>query len=233
MAAVTIKGVFLSWRLLGSEVTGSSAAGLAGAAFRVYRDRRLIATVTDSTNYLDPAGDGNASYRVAPVVRGRELARSTAGLTLVAELHRPAAAEAGRRRHPDGEAYTYSANDMSVGDVDGDGTYEYVVKWDPVELQGRLPDRLHRSGLHRHLPADGTLLHRLDLGVNIRAGAHYTQFMVYDFDGDGRSEMMLKTAPGTKTDPLRQARPGRPPSATSPCRVGTGAPATPTPTTTG
>ena len=50
------------------------------------------------------------------------------------------------------------------------------------------------------------LLHRIDLGVNIRAGAHYTQFMVYDFDGDGRSEMMLKTAPGHQDDPLQPVR---------------------------
>jgi hypothetical protein len=53
---------------------------------------------------------------------------------------------------------------------------------------------------------DGTLRHRIDLGVNVRAGAHYTQFLVYDFDGDGRSEMMLKTAPGTKI--TRYARDG-------------------------
>ena len=45
---------------------------------------------------------------------------------------------------------------------------------------------------------DGQLLYRIDLGVNIRAGAHYTQMLVYDFDGDGKAEMMFKTAPGTK-----------------------------------
>ena len=36
------------------------------------------------------------------------------------------------------------------------------------------------------------------MGRNIRAGAHYTQFIVYDFDGDGKAEMSVKTAPGTK-----------------------------------
>lgn len=99
---------------------------------------------------------------------------------------------------PAGEAYTYSANDMSVGDVDGDGQYEFIVKWDPsnskdvsqVGYTGNVYIDTYRF--------DGTLLHRIDLGVNIRAGAHYTQFLVYDFDGDGRAEMMFKTAPGTK-----------------------------------
>ncbi|MEU8610450.1 rhamnogalacturonan lyase, partial [Actinoplanes sp. NPDC048791] len=98
---------------------------------------------------------------------------------------------------PSGQTYTYTANDMSVGDVDGDGQYEYVVKWDPsnskdVSLVGYTgPVYLDTYR------ADGTLLYRIDLGVNIRAGAHYTQFPVYDFDGDGRAELMLKTAPGT------------------------------------
>ena len=45
---------------------------------------------------------------------------------------------------------------------------------------------------------DGTLLWKIDLEVNIREGAHYTQFMVYDLDGDGIAEIACKTAPGTK-----------------------------------
>src|SRR5687767_11284432 len=64
VAASTSDGVFLSWRLLGYEVTGRTATGMAGPDFRVYRDGRLVATVTDSTNYLDAAGTGTAEYRV-------------------------------------------------------------------------------------------------------------------------------------------------------------------------
>ena len=59
VAATTSDGVFLSWRLLASEVSGHSSTGLTGVTFNVYRDGRRIATVTDSTNYLDrgaPAG---------------------------------------------------------------------------------------------------------------------------------------------------------------------------------
>ena len=160
----------------------------------------MIATVTDSTNYLDAAGDGTASYRVAPVVRGRRGRRSAPVIALVGRItptcrcSKPADGVT-----PKGEAYTYSANDMSVGDVDGDGTYEYVVKWDPSNSKDVSQVGYTGPVYIDTYRADGTLLHRLDLGVNIRAGAHYTQFMVYDFDGDGRSEMMLKTAPGTKT----------------------------------
>jgi rhamnogalacturonan endolyase len=198
VAAVTSQGVFLSWRLLGSEVWGHTATGMAGSDFRVYRDGTRIATVTDSTNYLDPAGTPASTYRVASVVRGHEVGRSAA-VTPWAQgyydlpLHKPADGVT-----PAGEAYTYSANDMSVGDVDGDGQYEYIVKWDPsnskdvsqVGYTGPVYIDTYRF--------DGTLLYRVDLGVNIRAGAHYTQFLVYDFDGDGRAELMFKTAPGTK-----------------------------------
>ena len=207
MAAVTGNGVFLSWRLLGEEVTGSTANGMAGADFRVYRGRELIATVTDSTNYLDAAGDQKSTYRVAAVVNGREKRLSKAVSPSAQSyrdlpLQKPADGVT-----PAGEAYTYAANDMSVGDVDGDGVYEYVVKWDPSNSKDVSQIGYTGPVYIDTYRADGTLLHRLDLGVNIRAGAHYTQFMVYDFDGDGRSEMMLKTAPGTKT--IRYDKRGR------------------------
>jgi hypothetical protein len=198
VAASTSEGVFLSWRLLGHEVSGHTATGLSGADFAVYRDGKRIATVTDSTNFLDKEGTATASYRVAAVIRGREAGRSAAVSPWSTgyrdlPLRKPADGVT-----PTGEAYTYAANDISVGDVDGDGQYEYVVKWDPSN--SRDVSQVGYTGpvyvdTYRF---DGTLLHRIDLGVNIRAGAHYTQFLVYDFDGDGRSEMMFKTAPGTK-----------------------------------
>lgn len=86
---------------------------------------------------------------------------------------------------------------MSLGDADGDGDYEYVVKWDPSNSKDVSQTGYTGNTYVDTYTMDGTLLHRIDLGVNIRSGAHYTQFMVYDFDGDGRTEMMMKTAPGT------------------------------------
>ncbi|MFC4137921.1 MULTISPECIES: rhamnogalacturonan lyase [unclassified Microbacterium] len=199
VAVSTGSGVFLSWRLLASEATGATATGLTGADFAVYRDGERIAVVTDSTNYSDEAGTAESEYTVAPVVNGVELAAS-APVTAWAQGHydlplqKPADGVT-----PAGEAYTYSANDVSVGDVDGDGQYEYVVKWDPSNSKD-VSQRGYTGNVYLDTyELDGTLLNRLDLGVNIRAGAHYTQFLVYDFDGDGRAETMLKTAPGTKS----------------------------------
>ncbi len=194
----TSEGIFLTWRLLGHEATGSSACGLTGTDFRVYRDGVPIADVLDSTNYLDRGGDAASEYTVCAVAEGQELDCSAA-VTPWKEaywdipLSKPADGVT-----PKGESYSYSANDMSVGDVDGDGQYEYVVKWEPSNAKDNSHSGYTGPVYIDCYKLDGTLLYRIDLGVNIRAGAHYTQFLVYDFDGDGRSELMLKTAPGTK-----------------------------------
>ncbi|MEX5301940.1 rhamnogalacturonan lyase [Kocuria sabuli] len=207
VAAPTTEGIFLSWRLLGHEVTGHSDEGMTGPDFRVYRDGELVATVTDSTNHLDTSGGAESGYRVAAVVDGVEVDVS-AEVRPWGEAHgeiplqRPADGIT-----PAGESYTYSANDMSVGDVDGDGEYEYVVKWDPSNSKDVSQKGYTGNVYIDTYQADGTLLHRIDLGVNIRAGAHYTQFLVNDFDGDGRAEMMFKTAPGTRTVTYDDGRP--------------------------
>ncbi len=98
-----------------------------------------------------------------------------------------------------GETYTYSPNDCSVGDVDGDGQYELIVKWYPSNAKDN-----SQGGYTGKIFFDcyriftGERLWRIDLGYNIRAGAHYNQFLVYDFDGDGKAEMVCKTAPGSR-----------------------------------
>ena len=199
LTAVPVKnGIFLSWRLFLEEVSGYSTTGLTGTDFAVYRNGERLALVTDSTNYLDTKGAKSDTYAVAPVRDGKELAACEAVSVWDKEyLDIPIRKPEGGVT-PVGEAYEYSANDMSVADVDGDGEYEYIVKWDPsnshdVSIKGYTG----RNYLDCY-KLDGTLLWRLDMGVNIRAGAHYTQFIVYDFNGDGKAEMSVKTAPGTK-----------------------------------
>ncbi|GAA4951900.1 hypothetical protein GCM10023238_17830 [Streptomyces heliomycini] len=104
-----------------------------------------------------------------------------------------------RRTTPDGVSYTYEANDASVGDLDGDGALDIVLKWQPTNAKDKLPVRLHSGNtIVDGVKLDGTRLWRVDLGRNIRSGAHYTQFQVYDYDGDGKAEVAMKTADGTK-----------------------------------
>ena len=127
VAVVTDDGNFLSWRLLGEEVTDYTADGPQAPEFTVYRDGVAIATVRDSTNYVDVAGGADATYTVAADdgEQSAEVSPAVDGY-LELPLQKPADGVT-----PAGESYTYSANDMSVGDVDGDGQLEYVVKWDP------------------------------------------------------------------------------------------------------
>ena len=99
-------------------------------------------------------------------------------------------------------SFTYSPNDCSVGDVDGDGEYEIIVKWDPSNSKDNSQTGYTGNTLFDcyEIVGDevGKQLWRIDMGVNIRAGAHYTTFLVYDMDGDGKAEFIVKTAPGTK-----------------------------------
>jgi len=197
-AVSTSDGVFLSWRLLRSEVNGYTETGLAGADFAVYKNGVSVAVVTDRTSWRDEAGTSRDRYSVAAIYAGIEQLPCTEVSPwkqnyIDLPLHRPADGIT-----PVGEHFSYRANDMSVGDVDGDGEYEFIVKWDPTNSK----DVSQRGYTGRCIldcyRLDGTILWRLDMGPNIRAGAHYTQFMVYDFNRDGKAEMAVKTAPGTK-----------------------------------
>ncbi len=200
VAVDTSEGVFLSWRLLAPEVGGHTDSGLRGPQFRVHRDGDVIAIVRDSTNFLDEEGSADSEYRVVPVPRGRPGVGPEGEAAVWAEGHHdlPLQKPEGGTT-PAGEEYGYTANDVSVGDVDGDGQYEFVVKWDPTNSKDVSQRGYTGPTYVDTYTLDGELLHRIDLGVNIRSGAHYTQFVVYDLDGDGRSEIMLKTAPGTRT----------------------------------
>ncbi|TLM88008.1 rhamnogalacturonan lyase [Pseudarthrobacter sp. NamE5] len=199
VAAKTSEGVFLSWRLLGHEASGSSAIGLTGTDFNVYRDGQKLATVTDSTNFLDASGTATSQYQVRAVVEGAEVDASASTTSWGGNFKDIPLKKPADGMTPAGQAYTYNANDASVGDVDGDGQYEFIVKWDPNNSKDVSQVGYTGNTYVDTYRADGTLLHRIDLGVNIRSGAHYTQLLVNDFDGDGRAEMMMKTAPGTKS----------------------------------
>lgn len=199
VAASTSEGIFLSWRLLSDEVTAYSDYGQRGTDFNVYRDGEQIATVKTSTNFLDKDGEITSEYYVRAVVDGEEVGNKSDVVTPWEDsyydlpLQKPADGVT-----PAGETYTYSANDMSVGDVTGDGNYEFIVKWDPSNSKDVSQVGYTGNTYIDTYTFDGTLLYRIDLGVNIRSGAHYTQFIVYDFDGNGKAEMIMKTAPGTK-----------------------------------
>ncbi|MBQ4393532.1 MAG: hypothetical protein II826_10560 [Prevotella sp.] len=178
-------GRFVSWRLLGTDHKD--------VTFDVVRNGTVIASrLASATSYQDNGGQASDSYAVVARLDGEVLETAAAvhawsDMYVSITLDRPAA----------GSNYQYTPNDMSVGDVDGDGQYELFVKWDPSNSKDNANTGHSAACLIDCYRLDGTKLWRVNLGANIRAGAHYTQFMVYDFDGDGRAEMMCKTAPGS------------------------------------
>ncbi|RYY76323.1 MAG: pseudouridine synthase [Gammaproteobacteria bacterium] len=185
-------GVFVSWRMLGDDPTNIS--------FNVYRNGTKITSnpITNSTNYFDGSGTTNAAYTIRPLVNGAELTANAAKATwtnpyLLVNLQKPSDGTT-----PSGESYSYSPNDLSVGDLDGDGQYEIIVKWDPSNAKDNSQSGYTGNVFIDAYKLNGNRLWRIDLGKNIRAGAHYTQFMVYDLDGDGKAEIAMKTAPGTR-----------------------------------
>ncbi|WP_283252714.1 hypothetical protein [Actinotalea sp. K2] len=184
-------GVYVGWRQLGTDPDT--------IAFNVYRDGTLVTPepLTGSTNLHDPAGTGDSVYRVTVVGEATEV-DATEDFGVWGEQHldipldKPADGVT-----PGGQEYTYIASDASVGDLDGDGTYEVVLLWNPSNARDN-----SQSGTTGNVYIDaytltGEKLWRIDLGRNIRAGAHYTQLMVFDLDGDGRAEVTVKTADGT------------------------------------
>ena len=196
---------FVSWRLLGTD-------DKAATTFDLLRDGEPIATDLKKTNYQDANTNGSATakYQVRVKVNGQVTETSEPAVAwsqkyLSLKLDRPKGGVAAKWSNSDASSgpttanYAYYPNDMSVGDVDGDGQYELFLKWESTHAQ----DNSRSLGYTGNTiidcyRLDGERLWRIDLGPNIRDGAHYTQFMVYDFDGDGKAEMMCKTATGSK-----------------------------------
>jgi rhamnogalacturonan exolyase len=185
------EGVYIRWRLFGTDPER--------IGFYLFRDGELVndSPITESTNYLDLDGKTSSTYFLWPV--GTD------------EFHFPLeSAEVWEKNYKeiplkkpddtvghDGSTVTYSANDASVGDLTGDKSYDIVLKWDPSNSQDNAFDGYTSDVLIDAYQLDGTFMWRINLGKNVRAGAHYTQFLVYDFDGDGTSEVVMKTADGT------------------------------------
>jgi len=200
---------FVSWRLLGTD-------DKANTTFDLLRDGTVIASNLTKTNYQDNSGSASAKYQVVTKVNGTETETSVEVTPwgkkfLSLKLNRPKGgtisnwSNTDTSKGPTTGTYAYYPNDMSVGDVDGDGQYELFLKWESTHAQDN--SRSHGATGNTFIDcykivndqsSNCQLLWRLDLGKNIRDGAHYTQFMVYDFDGDGKAEMMCKTAAGSK-----------------------------------
>ena len=192
VAVLTDQGVTLGWRMLGLDRDS--------IGFHVIRDGVQLTEepIRDTTTYVDPEGTAASKYVIMTVGNGDGQDRLSAEFSPLAQnylaikLDKP-----GDGVSKDGKPYTYTANDSTVADLDGDGSYEIIQLWNPSNAQDNSKSGFTGNVYVDAYKMDGTKLWRIDLGHNIRAGAHYTQLLAYDFDGDGKAEVSFKTADGT------------------------------------
>lgn len=185
------KGNFVSWRFLSTDKPETT--------FNLMRDGDVIASgLANVTNFTDINGTKDSRYAVQTLVNGTvqetsDEIQAWAQPYLSVPLIRPL-----DQTMPDGKTCTYTPNDCSTADMDGDGDYEIILKWDPSNSHDNSHTGYTGEVFLDCYKTEGVMMWRVSLGKNIRAGAHYTQFMVYDFDGDGKGELICKTAPGSK-----------------------------------
>ena len=183
------EGIFVSWRLLADEYASN-------VTFNLYRNGvKLNSTPLAVTNFADAGGVPGDIYKVETLVNGiLSMADEAVALDqdyLSIPLQRP---EGGTTASG---SYEYHANDAGVGDLDGDGQYEVIIKWYPSNAIDSSQSAMTGPTIFDAYKLDGTLMRRMDMGLNLTSGAHYHQFILADFNGDGKSEMMIKTADAT------------------------------------
>lgn len=186
-------GIFISWRMMPDDDLSTT--------FDVVRDGEVIAeNISRTTSYTDLAGTTDNKYSIIVKKDGLEV-ETTPSVTPWCQIYttlktdRPA-----QGFTPSGQPYTYEPSDCAIGDVDGDGEFELLLKWRPSNHKDNGSSGNGYTGpvLIDCYKLTGEKLWRIDLGPNIRSGEHYTQILFYDLDGDGKAEMVCKTAPGSK-----------------------------------
>ncbi len=190
VAVKTEDGVFLSWRRLGTEAADTN--------FEVYRNKEKI-TEGAITNYVDANGTINDFYTI---VANGTMSKSTAVLDnnyIEIPLQNTPDYDGEAVFSRQGVTYGYYApGDGSYGDLDGDGEYEIVFLWNPSDAKDAASTGRTGKVYMDAYKLDGTFMWRVDMGWNIRAGAHDTMLTIADFDGNGCAEVMVRTADGTK-----------------------------------
>ena len=183
-------GNILSWRALGSDGQRTS--------YKIFKNDQSITVnyLIDETFYQDKEGSPTDVYQVKGYIDDVEVT-SSKKLSAWEQPYLSIPLDKPENGYVEGEEYSYSANDASAADLDGDGQYEMLVKWYPSNAKDNGHDGATGNTYIDAYTLEGAKLWRIDLGPNIRSGAHYTQFIAYDFDQNGRAEIAMKTADGT------------------------------------
>ncbi|MCM1520396.1 MAG: hypothetical protein NC098_06380 [Lachnoclostridium sp.] len=149
--------------------------------------------IIDRTNINDLDGTADDYYRLETYDEyGNLLETEVSGKTWDDQVYRIPT-----NRPSDRGGASYTPNDASYCDMDGDGEYEIILKWSPSNEKDAASTGTTSPVYFDCYKLDGTQLWRIDAGPNFFTSAHTMQFIAWDFDGDGYGEFMMKTAPGT------------------------------------
>ncbi|MGX7200376.1 rhamnogalacturonan lyase family protein [Enterococcus nangangensis] len=189
------KGVFVSWRALKEDQQDT--------LYTLKRNGRVIVDKLSVTNLVDPEGSASDKYEVIGSTDEKLGIKSKEVSVWENYYQKYSLKTPADQTMPDGTVCSYTANDLQVADLNGDGDLELIVKWYPTNAQDNSKGGYTGSTILDGYDIDwnegtSTFLWRVDLGINIRSGAHYTQFSAWDYDGDGGAELMVLTADGTK-----------------------------------
>ena len=197
--AVRMDGyTYISWRWLGTESADTRYNIYRGSKEMSSYGQKLNTEPLNVTNFTDVfTADSNTQYCIIPVVNGEEQADKAEFSQTWDNNYMDIPIQKPENNKVNGEEYSYTPGDASVGDLDGDGEYEIVLKWDPSNAKDAAQAGFTGECILDAYKLDGTRLWRINMGPNIRAGAHDTQFMVYDYDCDGKAEVACRTADGT------------------------------------
>ena len=189
-----IASALISWRLLKTDPSN--------VAFDIYKSvdgetevKLNEKPISNTTSWVDADIDVSKTnvYRVTLANQAETLCDYTFTSEMAEKFYHEIRLD---MNVPDA-SITYSPDDIQLGDLDGDGELEIVVKREPYDgaNQGGWNNG---STLLEAYKMDGTFLWQIDLGINIRSGSHYTSYILYDFDGDGLCEIAFRSSEGTK-----------------------------------
>lgn len=169
-------GTLVSWRFLGTDSKD--------LYYNLYRNgERINGAPLNASNYFDAGAPAGAEYMLCEVVNGVETGRKVT-------------AKAWDKEYitiPVKEREGYIIDDGAIGDLDGDGEYEYIIRRTPTNMDTKTRTLYPLIEAYKQ---DGTHMWTIDVGPN-EINEVDINFLVYDMDGDGKAEMIMRSFEGT------------------------------------
>ena len=152
--------------------------------------------ISGKTNFLDTSGGAASYYKLEVYDENNKLIDTQVSEKTWGNQTKVIDLEGGAPTDIWGRGATYTPNDASICDMDGDGEYEIILKWSPSNEKDAAKSGTTSPEYYGCYKLDGKRLWILTGGPNMFSSAHTSPFVAWDLDGDGFGEFMIKTAPG-------------------------------------